>query len=267
MRVDILGHPVLRSERNSTTTMMRRILSYVSHVSKPQKDNVVDDMHFKLAIDFIERHLAPGGECNLLDIGCNVPPAFLEYLAGRHDSVHGFGCDIREGTEGCEATSDRVEVRFLDIGGPWDAYPCEFFDFIFAGEVIEHLNTTDNLVRESLLHLKSGGYFIVTTPNLAAWYERILLLLGILPVMCEVSDCSRVFGKRLLYRIMGKTESRPVGHLRLFTGAALRELCEYHGFQYVQHRGYWTLDLFLNRWVSRASKGMAQGIFMVMRKP
>jgi len=247
--------------------MNQRVNSYISHISKPQKDNVVDDMHFKLAIDFVEQNVVRDREYNLLDIGCNVPPAFLEYLTARHKNIKGYGCDIREGTEACASRNDRVEIKFMDIGEPWDGYPHDFFDFIFAGEVIEHLKKTDNLIQQSVFHLKSGGYFIVTTPNLAAWYERLLLLFGILPVMCEVSDYSRVFGRRLLYRIMGKTESRPVGHLRLFTPAALRELCEYHGLEYVEHTGYWTLDLFLNRWISTMSKNLAQGVFMVLRKP
>jgi 2-polyprenyl-3-methyl-5-hydroxy-6-metoxy-1,4-benzoquinol methylase len=247
---------------------MRELLkAYIGRVGKPQKENIVDDMHFKLAIDFIERRLSAGRGYNLLDIGCNVPPAFLSYMTGRHANLHGYGCDIRQGVESACDHGERLDVRYLDFSDSRDAYPPGFFDFIFAGEVIEHLQRTDNLVEQSLLHLKGGGYLIVTTPNLAAWYERVLLLFGMLPVMCEVSDRNRVFGRRRVYRLMGKTESRPVGHLRLFTPAALRELCEYHGFECVEHSGYWTLDFFLNRWISRADRNLAQGIFMVFRKP
>jgi 2-polyprenyl-3-methyl-5-hydroxy-6-metoxy-1,4-benzoquinol methylase len=247
--------------------MSNRFASYIERASKPQKDNVLEDMHFRLALDFIERHISEGKQYRLLDIGCNVPPAFLRCVTGKHDNIRGFGCDIREGTVEAEAVEDRIEIRLLDISEAEDAYSLDFFDFVFAGEVIEHLKETDRLVTRASDYLKPGGYLILTTPNLAAWYERILLASGILPIVCEVSDTSRVFGRRLLYRMMGKVDSKPVGHLRLFTPSALRELCEYHGLEFVQHNPYWTMDFFLNRWISRMSVNLAQGIFMVFRKP
>lgn len=247
--------------------MNRRVASYIQRVSKPQKENVADDMHFRLAIGFIESRLASGTRYNLLDLGCNVPPAFLQHMTARHPYITGFGCDIREGTPPSPLREGNIEIRFMDISDPCGAFEPSSFDFVFAGEVIEHLKDTDGLVLQARTYLKSGGYFVVTTPNLAAWYERLLLLAGVLPVMCEVSDSSRMFGRSRIYRLMGKTESRAVGHLRLFTPSALRDLCEYHGFEFVEHRAFWTMDFFLNRWISRARKNLAQGIFMVFRKP
>lgn len=224
-------------------------------------------MHFRLAADFIEKTMDRGTPCSVLDLGCNVPPAFLEYLTGRHRNISGFGCDIREGTAASGRREDRIRIDLLDISSCSEAYPRECFDFIFAGEVIEHLKDTDSLFEQSSALLKRGGYLIVTTPNLAAWYERLMLLFGLLPVMAEVSDSSRVFGRRFIYRLMGRKQSGAVGHLRLFTTAALRDLGEFHGFEVVTRRGYWTLDFFLNRWISRLRANLAQGIFMVFRKP
>lgn len=247
--------------------MRNRKDSYIKRVSKPQKESVGEDMHFKLAVDFIEQRIDSSATLKLLDMGCNIPPAFLDYLTARHDNIEGFGCDIREGTVSGRVCEGRVRIDAVDISTSKDAYPHDTFDFIYSGEVIEHLKDTDNLLLQSLDYLRHGGYLIITTPNFAAWYERLLLLFGQLPVMAEVSDSGRVFGRRRLYRLMGKEHSASVGHLRLFTPAALKELCEHHGFELVTHEGYWTLDFFLNRWISRIYRNMAQGIFMVFRKP
>jgi SAM-dependent methyltransferase len=222
--------------------------------------------NYLLAIDFIEENVIPARDYNLLDIGFGSLD-FLVRMTQSHANIKGFGCDISvERVEG-SPPAERIELRAVDFNDCRDAYPDAFFDFIVAAELIEHLENTDNLVIESSRYLKSGGYLIITTPNLAAWYERILLLIGMEPLMAEVSYCSRTFGKRLLYRLMGRGASPPIGHLRLFTPAALKELCEYHGMPLVKHAGYYTVDFLPNRLISRLYRNMAQGIFMVFQKP
>jgi SAM-dependent methyltransferase len=242
-----------------------RSLFYDSIVEPEEKDILKDD-HFVKAIDFIEARLDSSRRYNILDVGF-ANTFFLELMVERHPEVRGFGCDIAELRIAGASRDSGIEYKVVDFNDCIQTYPDSFFDFIFAGEIIEHLENTDNLVIEAGKYLKRGGYFIVTTPNLAAWYERGLLLLGMMPLMAEVSYSSRLFGKRLLYSMIGKDESIPIGHLRLFTPAALRELFEYHGFEFVMHRGYYFHDFALNRWISRLYANLAQGIFMVFRKP
>lgn len=50
---------------------------------------------------------------------------------------------------------------------------------------------------------------MLSTPNLAAWYNRALLLAGVQPVFSEVS----------LRAIHGRPGTEVVGHLRLYTPA------------------------------------------------
>jgi 2-polyprenyl-3-methyl-5-hydroxy-6-metoxy-1,4-benzoquinol methylase len=230
--------------------------------------SISNDLRLTRAIKFVAENVDQCKRYNLLDIGfANLE--FLEHMTTEHRQIDGFGCDISSTrvNAAIERGLERVQLKVVDFNECRSAYPSSFFDFILAGEIIEHLENTDNLVVECSRCLKSGGYLIITTPNLAAWYERILLLCGMEPFMAEVAYSSRIFGKRFLYRLARKKESAPIGHLRLFTPAALRELCQYHGLVLIEHSGYYTWNLFLNRWISSVYPNLAQGVFMVFRKP
>lgn len=61
----------------------------------------------------------------------------------------------------------------------------DFFDIVYAGEVIEHLYDTDNFIKEIARILKPEGYIIITTPNIASFINRFLLLAGKLPRYVE----------------------------------------------------------------------------------
>ncbi len=44
-------------------------------------------------------------------------------------------------------------------------FPGEHFDYIFAGDIIEHVRFTDHFIHEINRTLKKDGIFILTTPN------------------------------------------------------------------------------------------------------
>lgn len=52
------------------------------------------------------------------------------------------------------------------------------FDFVFAGEIIEHIFDTRSFLQEINRVLKMGGYLVLTTPNLARLDDRFKLLFG-----------------------------------------------------------------------------------------
>jgi SAM-dependent methyltransferase len=103
----------------------------------------------------------------------------------------------------------------------------ESVDVIVLNEVIEHLVDTDAAVAELRRVLRPGGHLLLSTPNLAAWFNRIALLLGIQPVFSEVS----------LRRVFGRPGSVVAGHLHLFTRRALVEFLEANGFRDVRISG------------------------------
>jgi len=56
-----------------------------------------------------------------------------------------------------------------------------YFDFFFAGEIIEHLFDSRFFLKEIHRVLKINGYLILSTPNLARIDDRLKFLLGKTP--------------------------------------------------------------------------------------
>ena len=125
-------------------------------------------------------------------------------------------------------------------------------DVVIMSELIEHLVDTDAAIDEARRVLRPGGVLLLSTPNLAAWFNRGLVGLGIQPVFSEVS----------LRGIYGRPGHEVVGHLRLFTRRALVEFLTARGFccERVLGAPYHDvprllrpLDRSLSRWPSMAS--------------
>jgi SAM-dependent methyltransferase len=125
-------------------------------------------------------------------------------------------------------------------------------DVVIMSELIEHLVDTDTAVDEVRRVLRPGGVLLLSTPNLAAWFNRGLVGLGIQPVFSEVS----------LRGIYGRPGHEVVGHLRLFTRRALVEFLAARGFRCERVLGapyhdvprlLRPLDRSLSRWPSMAS--------------
>jgi len=94
-------------------------------------------------------------------------------------------------------------------------------DVVIMSELIEHLVDTDAAVDEARRVLRPGGILLLSTPNLAAWFNRGLIGLGIQPLFSEVS----------LRGIYGRPGHEVAGHLRLFTRRALEEFLTDRGFR------------------------------------
>ena len=100
-------------------------------------------------------------------------------------------------------------------------------DVVIMSELIEHLVDPDGTLDEAWRVLRPGGTLLLSTPNLAAWYNRVLLACGIQPLFTEVS----------LRGIYGRPGHEVVGHLRVFTRRALEGLLNAMGFVEIQIKG------------------------------
>jgi SAM-dependent methyltransferase len=100
-------------------------------------------------------------------------------------------------------------------------------DVVIMSELIEHLVDPDSALEEARRVLKPGGTLLLSTPNLAAWYNRGLLALGVQPLFTEVS----------LRGVFGRPGSQVAGHLRLFTRGALVGLLAARGFGSIRVSG------------------------------
>ena len=185
----------------------------------------------------------------ILDVGCGDGSALA--TAARHNPGHHVaGIDwsadaLRQArTNGLTTIRGTIETRLPIADGTADV--------VIMSELIEHLVDPDRALEEVRRVLKPGGHLLLSTPNLAAWYNRGLLAAGIQPVFSEVS----------LRGVFGRPGSVVAGHLRLFTRRALTEFLTASGFRCVTVAGaryhdvprpLGPLDRAFCRWPSAAS--------------
>ena len=162
----------------------------------------------------------------VLDIGCGSGDTSL-FLKNMLNIKEIYGVDINK--KYIELAQCRgVKALYLNISEDNFPFGENYFDAIFAGEVIEHLYDPDKFLDEAYRVLKIGGCLIITTPNLAAWYNRIALLFGFQPFWMDAS---------LRYPNVGKLKK--VGtengeHIRVFTSIALADMLKLHRFDIIR---------------------------------
>jgi SAM-dependent methyltransferase len=160
----------------------------------------------------------------ILDIGCG--DGFATSVAAQRNAAHRFA-GLDWSTSSLTQAADRgiaVLRAELDSGLPIRSASV---DVVVMSEVIEHLVDTDSAVEEVYRVLRPGGTLLLSTPNLAAWYNRGLLALGIQPVFSEVS----------LRSVFGRPGSQIAGHLHMFTRRALVEFLAAYGLECVRVAG------------------------------
>jgi ubiquinone/menaquinone biosynthesis C-methylase UbiE len=104
-----------------------------------------------------------------------------------------------------------------------------YFDLIFSNQVLEHVIYPEKCLHECHRILKKSGDLILTTPNLASWQNRLLLLFGYQPSNYTVSSEFKNLGlPKFLKR------ENIYDHPRVFNVRALRELFEKTGFEIIE---------------------------------
>ncbi|MEU8776795.1 methyltransferase domain-containing protein [Streptomyces sp. NPDC048606] len=161
----------------------------------------------------------------VLDVGCGdgSAGAVAARVLGGH---HVVGIDWSQ--DALRRAAPRLtQVVRGELTGDGLPFAAESADAVLFSEVVEHLVDPDGALDELRRVLRPGGHLMLSTPNLAAWYNRALLLAGVQPVFSEVS----------LRRIHGRPGTEVVGHLRLYTARALREFVAASGFEVVALAG------------------------------
>ncbi|MDO8108549.1 class I SAM-dependent methyltransferase [Isoptericola sp. b441] len=143
-----------------------------------------------------------GGGSRVLDVGC-ATGYLAQALAARGCTVSGVEMDPAA-AEIARPLLDRLVVgnlAELDLVAELGAGQ---FDVVVLGDVLEHLEQPEAVLRSMVPLLAPGGSFVISTPNVAHGSLRLGLLLG----RWEYTD------RGLLDRT----------HLRFFTRASLRAL-------------------------------------------
>lgn len=127
------------------------------------------------------------------------------------------------------------------------------FDLVFLGEVLEHLVYPQEFLTEAVRLLRPGGLLLISTPNLATWHNRLLMLLGYSP-----SNYSMIPGRHLgLPKPVARIAGTGYGdHVRVFTYKAIRDLFSEQPWELVgitgrsdieENRPYFRIRSALNR--------------------
>jgi SAM-dependent methyltransferase len=141
-----------------------------------------------------------------------------------------------------------IKLLILDLNNDKIPYPDEYFDLGIACEVIEHLANPDNLLSEASRVIKKGGYFLISTPNLASWLNRVLLMLGLVPIQYEIS-----WEYRLGDSVIGlpPRKHNAAGHVKLYTYHALIEHLKLYNFMPVKQSSIKYPSPIVNKHISK----------------
>jgi methionine biosynthesis protein MetW len=192
----------------------------------------------KKAANMFTRHL--GTARRLLDVGRGVGGVTV-FLRDILKAEEVYGIEISE--KRIEAARQRgVEAIQHDLNTGSLPFGDDYFDAIFCSEIIEHLIDPDHLLDEVCRVLAPQGVCVLTTPNLAVWYNRLTSLLGWQPFNTSVGFRHKV-GRPKFLASVGTYPS----HLRVFSCRALKEIIFLHQFQVLEVRGINLSDVFVGK--------------------
>ncbi len=182
----------------------------------------------------------------LLDIGCGDGSIALQ-IKHACNAVEVYGVD-QDNDSLSVAKEKGIETFILDVDNNPYPFPNNYFDAVFAGEVLEHLNDPDHFFEEVHRILRRQGTFVITTPNFAAWNNRIALALAFQPFSLDNSYRHANAGKMLSFRhgksltagLEGEIKSVPANnrHQKLYTRRALKAILELYDFHIMHCGGY-----------------------------
>ncbi len=158
-------------------------------------------------------------EGRILDIGCG--DGRITKLIGKATGAEMHGIDI---SRRAVSNSRKMGIKCMVVNIDKERlpYPKNHFDAVFCGDIIEHIYDTEGLIEMVHDILRPGGYVIVSVPNIASWYNRVFLLLGMMPVWIESS--SKTFTGNPFVK-------RGVGHIHAFTKSSLMDILRLKGFR------------------------------------
>ena len=180
--------------------------------------NYQGDPRLKVVLSFLAKHNSvfqkdAKNSVKLLDIGCYDGHVASLLKKSLGNNCEAYGIDIAKKTITL-ARQKGIHAKICDIEKGIN-YELNLFDYVFAGEIIEHLYDTDFFMREVKRILKPGGIFIITTPNFVSLGRRLYYL----------------FGKGIFMEQSFSLPKNAAGHIRYFTFETLKELLQLHKFE------------------------------------
>jgi len=190
-----------------------------------------------------------GTNKDVLDLGC-LDGTLGELFVQQGNRVKG----IDASKEAIQKARDRgVDARLGNLDEPFP-FAESSFDIVFAGEIIEHVFEVDQFVEEVFRVLRPDGSFIVTTPNLAAFGRRMLLL----------------FNRNPHIEISFKSPDA-AGHIRYFIASTLKQFLTSKGFVIQRHTSdivnFNATGSLASRWLAQCFPTLGKTLIMQATKP
>lgn len=129
-----------------------------------------------LATNYIRESVSSTKKQKLLSVGCCTGEIETSFI---NMGLKVYGVDASP-VALREAKKRGISTKCADISDGLP-YKNNYFDFVFAGEVIEHLMRTREFLLEIKRVLKPKGFVVITTPNLGRIEDRIRFLFGKTP--------------------------------------------------------------------------------------
>lgn len=189
-----------------------------------------------------DKNTFPNKKMKILDVGCGEGKlghfiARANVSRGKPLEIEYIGLDIWPKYRKT-VTSFGGKFVCADLMDLPKEFPGQYFDLIIACEIIEHVDETDLFIKTLKKQLKPKGRIYLTTPNLASWHSRLMLLFGYLPLQMEVSNVDSRFGHGFMHPFYyGVGNNRALHHIRCFTLGALKDFLVFHKIAIVQIRG------------------------------
>lgn len=223
----------------------------------------------KTRIKYLSRHLEKTNPKKILELGCGEGSLAYEIKVIIDAQV--YGLDISSSSIKL-AKKKGIIARKADInkGIP---FKDNTFDLVFSNQVIEHIYNTDIFLKESIRVLKKGGYFIVITPNISFWLNRLVFPFGIYPIFLEVSLYNKTPGMGFLKKFMFEKDA--VGHIRVFNLSSLIDMLKFYKFKIEKIEGipfsfqmpkFLGFFYFILDWIFSKKPSFARDIMIIAKK-
>ncbi|MBU4348433.1 class I SAM-dependent methyltransferase [Patescibacteria group bacterium] len=181
-------------------------------------DNNIDKSLYEIVFPFIKKNDF------VLNLGCGTRFNFEKALKKKKE-VNITSCDIIP----CVFDSNIID-KFIVQSVEEEFLLDKKFDVVTFFELIEHIDKTDELLKNCFNNLKQGGYLIFSFPNLTSIYSRIELFLGYQPHILEVSNEYANFGTGIFGKY-NNPENKTIHHIRGISNKAMKEMVLYYSFE------------------------------------
>ena len=163
------------SDRN-TRTILSRLWRRSSGNFKGHREHCAPGNQ-QAAVKLVVRHVPPTS--GVLDLGSGSGSMLARVSEEGFRDLHGverdlevFGTPEKPGVEG-------PSFLELDLNDDFASHFARRFSLIISSEVIEHLDSPRDFLRQVWGLLDEGGHLLLTTPNVANWVGRLrFLVLG-----------------------------------------------------------------------------------------